>query len=511
MKYLIFISLFLLSATASAQEPAVADSILMHQQSRQNFEAAKWGATQLIGSRISKLSVVGLSYFHQQGHFRTAQQAEKTSNARFAAEGISSIDRFKLYGYFSFDRTWQDSLAFSQKGIEDDFTPYYYIAGKAGKFERQRYLGGGIINYSLIRDKLFIGTGIDYLYHTSARSVDPRSMVTTFSLKFNPTISYKISNHLIGAGITAGYGDEKVAIDYKNDDFKGTLLYPDRISYLNYGYGYLEINQSDFIRRNKFTGVNLNYVLDLSQWNIQGRLRYLISKEDNQYPKTNSINDETFGSFQLETYALDVVLNHNGVGGQTDQLVLNMAQYNGDDHLVKLAARNYTYNATAISASYRHAHYQKEQPYFSYFASLAYQDTYQRDAAADHTSSFTYLHPTIGATLHVEQQHKNLFSVQLGIGARLPLQNELVVPVTQYVNFTQGVAFPDYWYWASKVGEINTAFNYSTSQLFSKFRTGFELNGTYLRKLSMPPVTIATPFVPGKDNFSLSLGAKLYF
>jgi hypothetical protein len=391
-----------------AQEPAVADSILLHAHSLQNFETAKWGPTQLVGSDINKTSFVGLAYGYQKGHFRAAQQAEKTSGATFAAEGISTLSRFKLYGYFSFNRTWQDSLAFSQKGIEDNFSPYYYVAGKAGVFERQRYLGGGIISYNLLKDKLFFGTGIDYLYHTAARSVDPRSSVTKFMLKFSPTLTYKFGKSTVGLGVNAGYGDEKVGIDYKNLDFQGTLLYPDRISYLNYGYGYLEINQSDFIRRDTYTGLNLNYSTKFASWDLTSRFQYLIAYEENQYPKALSINDETFGTFQLETYDFDLLLNKKSTA-TSNQIALKLVQNNGDDGLIKLGARNYTYASTVVNLSYNHYRYRISGPSFAYFTSLGYHDVYQRDAAANHTASYTYIQPKIGGTLYWEQSKHSFF------------------------------------------------------------------------------------------------------
>jgi hypothetical protein len=510
LKYFHYLIFLLISATAAAQTPVAADSVLVHDQVRQNFGAASWGLSHLIASGINKTSFVGLTYHNQSGHFRPAQQAERSEHAGFEAKGISTLNRFKLYGYFSFSRTWQDSLAFSQKGIEEDYSPYYFIAQKAGTFERQAYKGGGIVGYNLVKDKLYIGTGIDYLYHSSARAVDPRSLVTTFRIKFNPSVSYKLGDNQIGAGLMVGYGDEKIEIGYKNDDFEGTLLYPDRISYFNYGYGYLEINQAGFLRRNTYTGLDLAYGITKANYHAKARLRYLISKEDNQLPKTNSIKDETFGIFQFETYAADLLMNiYNGQ--VSHQIVLNFAQNNGDDRLVKLAARNYTYQATDLSLTYRHRRYNENKLSWDYFGSLDYRDVYRRDAAADHSSGYSYLQPKIGATLSVEQFKKDLFSAQLSVGGRFPLANEIRVPVTQIVSFTRGVAYPDYIYWASKVGEVNLLLNYVTSKVIPRFKTGFEVHGTYLRGLASPVSPIETIFIPQGKNASIKMALKLYF
>jgi hypothetical protein len=74
-----------------------------------------------------------------------------------------------------------------------------------------------------------------------------------------------------------------------------------------------------------------------------------------------------------------------------------------------------------------------------------------------------------------------------------------------------GVAYPDYLYWASKVGEVNLELNYTTDKLIKKFRTGISLNGNYLHQFSMPENTFNTNFTPGKQNLGFNLALNLYF
>ncbi len=503
MKFLITIYfLLVVSVTVKAQEDStVTDSIYLYKRAQQNYKSLQWGVSQLTSSNINKVANVELAHNFQNGQFRQSQQAERTSAITLKTEGISTLDRFKLYGYFSFSRTWQDSLAFSQKGIEDPHQPYYHIVGKPGVFERQTYLGGGIIAYNLIKNKLFLGTGLDYLYNSSARSVDPRSLVTTFRLKFNPQLTYKSNNHTFGIGIEAGYGDETTKINYKNDDYQGSLLFPDRISYLNYGYGYLEINQIGFNRKTQYTGFNLNYIGKMAKWDLTGKLSYLIAKEDNLYPKINAIVDEKFGTYQVETYKVDLLLNQ-----KNKQISFNIKQENGDDNLIKLAARNYTFSATEVNFGYSYSKHKVE-----WFGEVNYKEVAQRDAAAAHSVKYDYLHPKLGGILHWKNFKKDLFSTELALGARLPIKNEINIPVTQVNLFTQGVAYPDYLYWASKAGEVHVKFNYVTGKIINKFKTGFSLKTTYLHSLQTPVHNFATKFTPDKYYIDLNLALNLYF
>lgn len=511
MRRLITINLILLfSAVAIAQGQATADSTFLYKQAEINFQSLKWGITHLTNSKLEKVAYFGINYNHQNGHFRQAQQAEKTNIAELKSEGISTIDRFKLYGYFSFSRTWHDSLAFSQKGIEDAFTPYYFVSGKAGHFERQKYLGGGLISYNLLKDKLYIGTGIDYLYNSSARSVDPRSLVTTYRILFSPEISLKLRQHNFGVGFIAGYGDEKIDIGYKNDDFSGSLLYPDRISYLNYGYGYLEISTTDFIRRNTFTGLKLNYSSNFSTWDIAGKLNYLISKEDNQLVKERSINDETFGTFQLEKYQASLILNKK-LKEVNHQIAFNATQTNGDDNLIRLRARNYTLAATDVDLTYSHFNAKASNNNYLWYIKAIYRDFFQKDAAANHTLQYSYVNPRIGTTIYWKNANNSLISTGLSLGSRLPLNSQVNVPATQVNSFTRGVTYPDYLYWSSKAAEVQLRINYTTGKLINKFRTGISLESTYLRSLENSLSNLDATFIPGKSYLDLNIAVNLYF
>ncbi|MGN8058256.1 DUF6850 family outer membrane beta-barrel protein [Pedobacter sp. 22163] len=511
MRFLITINLIIFfSAVVCAQKLTTADSIFLNKQANQNFQSLKWGITQLHNIDIEKAAYFGLNYDYQKGHFRQAQQAEKTSSASFATEGISTMDRFKLYGYFSFTRTWQDSLAFSQKGIEDNHTPYYFIAGKAGTFERQKYLGGGLISYNLLKDKLFIGTGIDYLYNSSARSVDPRSLVTTYKIVFSPEIALKLKKSTIGLGIIAGYGDEKIEVGYKNDNYGGSQLYPDRISYLNFGYGFLEINTTNFIRRNTYTGLKLNYSGKFSDWNMNGKLSYLVSKEVNQLVKDNSINDQDFGTYQLETYKINLVLNKR-INKTNHQISIEASQNTGDDNLVRLSARNYTLKVADVSLSYSHFKPQFNNNAVAWFAKANYKDFYQKDAAASHTLQYRYINPQIGGTIYWNKLKGDFLSTELSVGARVPINSDVIVPTTQINIFTRGVAYPDYLYWSSNVGELQFLVNYSTEKLINKFRTGVSFKSTYCRNLGTPTSNLDATFIPGKNYFDFNLALNLYF
>lgn len=490
-----------------AKAKAPTDSIYHYRATQQQIQQIGLSIPQLLAHDVHKSTKVGLSYNYTQGSFRQAQQAQLDRKAQFAAEGISTLSRFKLYGSFEFHRNWQDSLAFSQKGIEDSYSPYYFIAQKAGVFERQGYKGKGLVAYEMFPQKVYVGTAIDYFYHSSSRSVDPRSSVTTYQLKLEPQVVYRFQKHSLGLGFRYGYGDETVAIAYKNDDFKGTLLYPDRISYLNFGYGYLEINQTNFRRKFNNSGLSINYAGEILGWQATAKLKYSIDKTENFYETNNSIRDNVFGDFQLETVGANLQAYKKTITN-TKLLTLHFERQVGDDNLRRLGARNFTYEASNIDLDFIYgrlnARYETKH---DYRFQLAYQSTYQRDAAANHTLEFSYLAPQIGVTKYGSHG----LVTTLDVGVRLPLGNKVLVPLNQENLFSRGVVYPDYIYWSSQVAMINAALKYRTDKLIPGFKSEISFQTIYLNNISSPEVNFVPTFVPAKQRLNFNIGFNLYF
>ena len=534
-KFLILLSAILLSAAVSAQEKITADSLaaskkrtgqpketgfkplhentsdslLTYHQAVNSTSFLHSGATLLRGSNISKYGIASLSYQQAAGHFRVAQEAEKTSSAAFSTEGVSTLEKFKLYGYFSFKRSWDDSLAFNQKGIKDANQPAYFIAGKAGDYERQTYTGGGIISYALKDHKLFLATGVDYLYNTTAGSVDPRALITNYKLIFSPELSYQTGEHIIGAGVSLGYGSEKIGIAYKNKDFDGSLLYPSRVSYLNYGYGFITVSKNNFSRNNTYSGFNLQYAGKLADWKINSKFSYLVMQENSEIDRTNTLKAEKFESYQLQTYQVDL-LAEKRASSHTQQLNFHLLKERGDDKLTVLAARNYFYNHDEAYLSYSYLNRNRKGRNTEWAAGINYQNTYSKDAAASHQLKYNYISPELSHTQYWKGTGKDLISAELGVMARLPLTTAVNVPETQETLFTRGVVYPDFYYWSAKAGQLQFKFNYITDHLIKKFRTGLSLKTSYLKPLDTIRQTYTSTFIPAKGYAEFYIALNLY-
>ncbi|RZK81746.1 MAG: hypothetical protein EOO92_04315 [Pedobacter sp.] len=433
---------------------------------------------------------------------------ETNQYAAFETEGVNQLKRFKLYGHFSFQRTWDDSLAFNLRGLKNSDQPAYLLAGKAGNYERQTYIGGGIISYELLKDKAYLSTGVDYLYNESAGDVDPRALVTTYRIIFNPEFTYKIKKQVIGVGVNIGYGTENILFNIKNSDFEGTT-YPERIPYLNFGYGNIDPSQGDFNRRSKYTGLTLNYAGNVGKLALNTKMSYNVSFDDNYYPLDKSIKYNSFQTFQMESLKLDILI---GKKGETidQQILINFNKDSGSDELVQAGARNYIFNRVDFSSSYNLLIKRYNRRGMEWISNLAYQSVLRRDAASNQSLSYNYFKPRIGHIQYWQGKNNDRLAVGANIFARLPTQT-IVVKASQETIFTTGVVYPDYLYWTSKAIGTDFKIDFISNHIIKNFRTGINLSSSYMRSLSYTDTNFNTTFVPSKDFFGINIGLKLFF
>ena len=510
MKKTIFIFLITLSANAFSQ--SMADSIYFYQQSTAAIKAAQANATFLLNSNTTRLGLANIKYELINGGFRSAQQAQKTTNGAIYSEGINTFGRFKVSGYFSFRRTWQDSLAWSTKGLEQDDQPYFYASKKAGEFERQNYDLGGILSYNIIKDKLYIASGLSYMYNSATRSVDPRPQVNTFRLKLMPELVYKYGKSSIGLGGKYGYGDETVAMVYKNTDFSASLGYPDRINYLVQGYGLINISQgtSTFKRNNQYFGLGLNYAASIGQYNLKSSIAYNFDKEGTYQVLASSLSRIYMGYYYTDQISFFTQVNKE-TPTTAAQLHIDYQNKNSNDANFMLYAINYRFKQNYLDAGYllRINKKQKLSPEFGIRA--IYNDVAKTDFSTDHFISYTWIEPTLNGTIYYQPNQLHKLAVGLGLGLRQALKDNIAIPETQLSVFTNGVVFPDFTYNTSSALKMQGNIKYISGSLFKQFKTGLSSNFTYYRKIDSKNIFPTATQPLGKSLLHVDFSLNLYF
>lgn len=505
--------LMILSAAAFAQQHNAADSIYQFTQSLRKLNYTQQNAAALITSDYYKVSTVSLDYTIKDGHFRPVQTAESSREVSFRSSGVSTIGRFKMSGYFNFVRTWQDSLAWTLQGVPDQKTPYYFAAAKAGKYERLNYNFGGLLTYGLIKDKLYLAAGVDYFYNTASRSVDPRPSVQTFELTLNPQILYKTGKQVIGAELNLAYGKEENSIAYKSKQYGSqSPFYPDRISYLVMGYG--STREGVVSRLKRYTNANgfgLNYAYQGDKVYLMTKLNYKHEFEDNLNSVDDSKNNSRYGSFTLNSYN-GSLLTGIKTGNYQHQLQVNIQSETGfDNNYAPLnGLSNYKYSHQNLAIYYTALKQSSRQPKTELGLNLIYDNVHKKDLSNSISARFGYIQPGINGTLYNYFKDQSRLSVSLTPGIRLPVGNEVKVPVTDNI-FANNIIYPDYTYWSSTAGILDLRARYITPRFFKNINSGIGLNASYISSLSAGTNYQTSTFTPSKNRVDLTLSFNFYF
>jgi len=500
------------SAGAFAQQQNPADTVYLFSQNARQLQEAQQNAAALITTQYNDVSTLSLAYNLQNGHFRTAQTAEKGRDISFKSSGISTLGRFKVAGYFNFVRTWQDSLAWTMQGYTDEVTPYYFAAGKAGKYDRLNYNFGGLMSYSLIKDKLYLATGATYLYNTASRSVDPRPSVQTFQLNLTPQILYKIGKQVFGAALNLGYGKEQNTVAYRNIDYAGGTIYEDRINYLVMGYGQTTpYGAGSFRRKNNISGFGINYAYNDTNAYLSTALNYTHNYQDNFISLDASTDKNRFGILRLNSYSGKVLTGVKRGAYQHQFQVLVLWQKGHDNNYSEVKGlSNYKYSHQNVSFNYSILKVSASAKKTELGLNIIYDNVNKKDLGSNISSTFGYVQPGLNGTLYSSFKNNSRLAVSLSPGVRLPIRNKAKVPVTTNV-FANNIIYPDLTYWSSTAGVLGFNVRYITPRILKNVNSGISFNANYINALSLGTNYQTGKFIPGKQRIDLTLSFDMYF
>lgn len=506
-----FLSFVLLSAAAHAQQKA-ADSLYLYDQDKQQILFVQQNGTQLVSSPIVRLSTARLSYQTANGHFRTSQVAENTSAAAFGTAGIATLGRFKLYGDLSFKKTWQDSLSWSLKGVENDSQPYYFGAIKAGTWERINYTLNTVAVYQLPGNHFAVAGGINYFYNTAARSVDPRASVQTFRLMLTPELIYRTNKHTIGLSGLWGYEHEENGISYRNVAFSTGQNYPDRILYQVFGYGSFTPAGVRTLRRNgKYKGVGISYAYQDSTRYLRTELKHRDHNEDDLFFIPRTIRYNHLGSFFLnqESFA---ILAGNTSKHYRHQFNATVNYNSGYDLNKTLNASSYKYKHVSAYASYNIQQQNTSNNQWELGANLLYTDHSQRDLSASHLFAYTFIQP--GGTFAFYHRYATADRLRLSLSPaiRLPLKNQLFIPPGELnAVFNNNVTYPDQAYFTATAGILTSSAEYITPRLFRSVYSSVSANMSYDHPFNSGTVNPAAALKPSGSFLTANFHFNIYF
>ncbi|MHC8949143.1 DUF6850 family outer membrane beta-barrel protein [Sphingobacterium hungaricum] len=514
MKFRLFLILFVFfSVLAKSQDRK--DSVYIFTQDRIQIDKKILSPTFAELNKSTAYGVLELDYLFETGGLRKAQQAYDKRSPTFTAKGFNELGKFRLGAIFKFNNSFEDSLANGQKNDLENLSTFYPYANKAGDYNRQNYSISTSLSYRIF-DNLIPFINMDYHKHMSAGTVDPRLSSNRFILKLKPGISTNFKKHHLGLYGILGNADEQVSLQYKNAEYKVSLLYPDRIHYMNYGYGNSVIKDSSNVYKyDMYRGFGMQYAGNIDSWSVfaNGAYEYYHNANFNN-PRSSSRHTTPIGVFDLYTTSFSVDAHRDGRNGRQQSVLFSAVHNEGIDGNLKTTGSlnivNYKVNTLNLNGSYYYL-WDKNK---SYAKELGISLAYCKDSRADISQGVLLdVSNTLVSVFHTQYfQGKFSQSYQFTLNPyySFPNNTSLSFNPLSSTPFLQNVIFTDYYFAKTSFWGLKVGGEYKNT-LFGNNNLGIYASIDYRKANDLELRTDLNPtFIPNGHRLIGNIGLRMY-
>lgn len=505
---------FFFSIPAKAQNGK--DSIYFFNQDNKRIE------NQLLfpnSSELKKINSYGslqLDYKRESGGLRRAQEAYKVSSPSFLTKGFNTLGKFRIAGSFEFDKSFEDSLANGQKNNLEDLTTFYPYANKSGNYERQNYIIKTSVSYATLNNRLIPFINLDYQKHWSTGSVDPRLNSDRFIFKIKPGISTTFKKHSVSAYGIFGKADEQVNLLYKNSNYKNSLTYPDRIHYMNYGYGSSIIKDSSKVYKyDSYKGAGINYASRIRGWDMQLSAEYQLYVNKNYNQSRSSSNFVTIGIFNLNTYSGSLLLSKNTAEKSDQQIAASFIYNDGYDGNLKTSGSlnrvNYKVNTFNFDGSYYYLWDKNKKSSKELGLAVTYFQSNKEDLGQSDGLSVQQLQISLKSNYYHKIDNQSRYKLSFAPYYVMPVKADLKYNQNSLNEFIRNVVFTDYYYYNSKALGAEIRGEYASSKLIKNQHVGLYTQFDMRNQLNRQFRADLNPtFIPNKNRSILHIGINMY-
>ncbi|MCH5715177.1 hypothetical protein MKP07_02735 [Niabella hibiscisoli] len=373
------------------------------------------------------------------------------------------------------------------------------------------------MGYRLI-EGLYLGSLLNYNYHWSTGSVDPRPDNKLFQLTYTPGLFYKVGNTVLGGEYVIGKADGDFDIGFKNSMYARSQLYPERQLWLNTGYGYTaKYGKEAYSQsRDKIDGWKFSASTILYNWNVKVNYSntFLARKNFNLLTNTDSINNpikETIHSkYELVTQKLDaLIFTDNSV--RNHQVHFNAEINEGTAQLMSSpGGANYLFDEHNAQVQYLLSLKKKERVNIELGFEAQVSHFAKKDFLAMHFYENTKADFSVqGGKYLYGKNHSLKITAQPGL--ILPFTNSLQVPETQVNVFTKSIVYPEYDFLGSTFFTGKLGLMYYSPSMLRLAGSSISLNINYLQKLKDSDINrTLVPTYTGKNQLQISLGFQIF-
>lgn len=489
---------------------------------RNRFIAADSAAQSLIdyagkhGLFIGQLIPAGfntLTIGHQlsNGNYIPIQDAGRINKTYLHTAGKAMLNDIALWGTFTYHKIREDSTRWAQQTRNNPSAPFYYGSPAKISYNRTVYEFKAVAEKNMLSKNLPLALGIDYRIGDHYATNDPRGSVSDYQFNLNGSIGYHLSkNFMTGITLRYGYGQERVAVNYKNRNYVGNVAYPDYVNYKINGYGEprTQLNSRKYQNgqvRYGFEGY-LSYqhatlgdfILDAAYQNEMQRFR-------RRYE--DSPGSDFFNNYQLNTYNFDLIWKKK-LQQSLLVLIFNYQNTDGSDYNYATFSNNYLYNQNQLSAKAVWSTYGKIR--FNYLIELLKNGEERQDGANGNKVSYNRygINAGFGAIKTWTNQHNLGINLQATYSGGI--NDQLIIPNKSPQLFTDMVIYHDYLYHTSTFfgGSLSADYNFPA---YKKIQTGIRLGFSYTDALDFKTLVPQPLSTPGNHRFVTNLSLNFYF
>ncbi|GAA4210779.1 hypothetical protein GCM10022289_38700 [Pedobacter jeongneungensis] len=476
------------------------------------YNFAKGSSYYLINLMPDHVSKASLRYTFEQGNFIPSQGSTSINAGNASTEGTAKLGTVKLFGAFSYQKTFEDSTRFAHQTRSNVSTPYYFGSPAYVHYERSVYTFNAMAGKNFLGDKLNLGLGTDYKVGDHYSTNDPRGSVGEYQFNLLFSLGYKVNKAFgFGAAYRTGYGQERVTIGYKNPRYYESSFYPMYYNHLINGYGEgrpaLSAANRRYTDNQKRNGADL--YMDLNSENL-GRfhLKTTYTKETQRYFYSTSSGFDDFAQYNLANTDVNF-LWYMTSGILSFGTAINYSNNAGKDFNLQYQANNYRYNDETSSIKIFLSKKGTKNTYNHFVRASMYNEE-RVDGTKANDIYFSNLYLNIGSGFTRFQDKQRFLSVNLSAEYKIALNDQFQVTQANEGYFTRYVIYHDYLYnTASSIGGKITA-EYGFPFL-KTMQAGFKVEARYNDKLDQKTLDRNVVSSPGNDRFSSNISLNLYF
>lgn len=455
---------------------------------------------------VNSYNIAEAGYRQKKGEYRLSQDASSQREFYFRTNGTKKVKSFLATGSFGYERIMQDSTGYTLRYDLYGASPYYFYTVNKGHWDVGRYYLDGTISRKILSNKITVAAGASYDALNAWRSSDPRPEYFDQRMAFSPVIHYNLSdNHSIGVGGSYIQRKTETAVEYRNDNYSvGSGDYPERITYIMFGYG-RQKNQST--RRNirssqqGWAGSAI-YRGDFSFGEIVLKATY--KQLDTKFFLPGTATGEvpfTYGLFYEDVANIGANWYYRG-GRYSINLTADYTSHYGEDLNAEFSANNYIYTLEQVRIRPVYTRYKRERPAYELLLEGSLSDLYKADGSSNVLTDYQVARVLVQGVKYWYINDKSFLKTSILAGAQLPVSSEVRTP-SQSSSFISGVVIPDAYYQraSSFIGQLESLYSFPIEKVTSFIRIRSALQQASIDQGELLPAAN----LPGKQRWSCEL------